>query len=85
MDGCSRLEVISRMLLPLFYRAVIRARLNIFLSAWHESLFSVVPIESGLMAECVTEWNTGMRARYPKACSRSDRGRWDQACADGSR
>jgi multiple sugar transport system permease protein len=71
MDGCTRLQAIFRMLLPMSYPAFIGAGLYTFLLAWNEFLFAVVLIESwenrvltmaiySLMAEFVTDWNTMM-------------------------
>jgi multiple sugar transport system permease protein len=71
LDGCTRLQAIFRMLLPMSYPAFIGAGLYTFLLAWNEFLFAVVLIESwenrvltmaiySLMAEFVTDWNTMM-------------------------
>ena len=71
LDGCTRLQAIFRMLLPMSYPAFIGAGLYTFLLAWNEFLFAVVLIKSwenrvltmaiySLMAEFVTDWNTMM-------------------------
>ena len=71
LDGCTRLQAIFRMLLPMSYPAFVGAGLYTFLLAWNEFLFAVVLIESwgnrvltmaiySLMAEFVTDWNTMM-------------------------
>jgi multiple sugar transport system permease protein len=46
MDGCTRLQAIFRMLLPMSYPGFIGAGLYTFLLAWNEFLFAVVLIES---------------------------------------
>src|SRR5215217_2154565 len=71
MDGCTRLQAMFRMLLPMSYPGFIGAGLYTFRLAWNEFLFAVVLIESwenrvltiaiySLMAEFVTDWNTMM-------------------------
>src|SRR5918993_3412919 len=71
LDGCTRLQAIFRMLLPMSYPAFVGAGRYTFLLAWNEFLFAVVLIESwenrvltmaiySLMAEFVTDWNTMM-------------------------
>ena len=68
VDGCSRLQAIWRVIMPLSFPALIGAGLYTFLLAWNEFLFAVVLIESwekrvvtmaiySLLAEFVTEWN----------------------------
>jgi multiple sugar transport system permease protein len=71
VDGCSRLGVIVRILLPLSFPALVGSGLYTFLLAWNEFLFAVVLIESwekrvitmaiySLLAEFVTEWGMMM-------------------------
>lgn len=71
VDGCSRLQAIWRIIIPLSGPALVGTGLYTFLLAWNEFLFAVVLIESwsnrvvtmaiySLLAEFVTEWNMMM-------------------------